>query len=311
MTLHYSILIVWLTFTQGLIYANPKPISFKLAGKLILIQGEIDGKSVNLILDTGIDDVVLNAKYYSGIKTNKTYYGINGMAETVQCKFAGITIGDIYWKSLYTEILSLHHLEEARGLIIHGLIGCSLLKKHELLIDYESSEIQFIELDNKGKQKWDIGLSNPTTVLPFQVKDATPVITVQVNNQMLRLGLDTGAEINLIGQSKEQLITDNLELQGNRVVGGFSKFVKIQRVYVWKNLQVYGTECSPMLTTLVDLSHLNRSLPGIEIDGILGYEFLNQFKVSINFKKRQISIWSEDLSSHDLAYDKIQVILKQ
>gem|GEM_PF-2598929 len=51
-----------------------------------------------------------------------------------------------------------------------------------------------------------------------------------------------------------------------------------------------------MNTFLTNLSRINRTQPGSKIDGILGFKCLKQYKVSINFKRREVRLWPSDKS---------------
>jgi hypothetical protein len=57
------------------------------------------------------------------------------------------------------------------------------------------------------------------------------------------------------------------------------------------NCTVAGFLCQPQRLGIVDLDHWNRVTYGPSADGILGYEFLKQFTVGINFKKKEIHLW--------------------
>lgn len=48
-----------------------------------------------------------------------------------------------------------------------------------------------------------------------------------------------------------------------------------------------------MLTVFVSLNQYNRFVHGPVADGILGYEFLNQFRVGFNFRKREMYVWEQ------------------
>lgn len=49
--------------------------------------------------------------------------------------------------------------------------------------------------------------------------------------------------------------------------------------------------CAPMTTAFVSLAAWNISVPGPGADGMLGYEFLHQYKVMIHFKRKELYLW--------------------
>jgi hypothetical protein len=278
-------------------------IPFQLAGKLIIVQAEIDDRPVNLILDTGTDHLILNSKYYRGMRTEKKYYGINGQAEQIQTKFTKLKLNELKWTSVYSEILSLEHLENARGIEIHGVIGNSLLRKHEILIDYANLQIRIIELDRKGERIRQAEYKQPLMVYPFSMKGSTPVIEVSLDQQFVRFGVDSGAEINLLDKTIMDKNPAQIKQLGQRTIGGFSKSIQTKSLYVTTGLEIGETICQPMRTMLSDLSHMNASRLGSQIDGILGYEFLSQFVVSFNYRKRELSISKASKSLDNIAME--------
>ena len=43
-----------------------------------------------------------------------------------------------------------------------------------------------------------------------------------------------------------------------------------------------------------DMMHLNRTLR-TKLDGLLGFEFLKQYKISINYRKNEMYIWNPEI----------------
>ena len=54
------------------------------------------------------------------------------------------------------------------------------------------------------------------------------------------------------------------------------------------DLIVGSSKCLPMNTVFKSLKHINNFTPGLRIDGILGFEFLSQYCIAIDFRKKMI-----------------------
>ena len=52
-------------------------------------------------------------------------------------------------------------------------------------------------------------------------------------------------------------------------------------------------EVAEMNTAFTKLDQYNQHVVGPQADGILGYEFLQQFREAINFKKREVYLWEK------------------
>ena len=295
-----------ITFTYFILGVLPSAfpqiteIPFQLVGKLIVIEARVNGRSGNYILDTGASDLILNSAFFQGQPAGKVYYGINGKGEEIQMSFGRVEIQDLLWKSVYAEIFSLEYLQ-SRGITIHGLIGGGLLRKFEVIIDYQKQVITFVKLDKNGACPIDAPCPPPIATLPFRIKGHTPVIEAEIGTFTLRLSVDTGAEINLLAQNHFESL--QLYQLGSKTtaLGDFGKTARVSQATTLSGFKVQQIPCDPMKTAFAPIDHLNRFVGGKEIDGILGYEFLNQFRVGINFKKQELHLWKKGQTPDEVA----------
>ena len=56
---------------------------------------------------------------------------------------------------------------------------------------------------------------------------------------------------------------------------------------------------APLQRAIADLSHVNRVLP-TRIDGLLGYQFLAQYKTAVNVKTNELYLWDRQGVDSDL-----------
>jgi hypothetical protein len=120
------------------------------------------------------------------------------------------------------------------------------------------------------------------------------LITAQVGAETLKFTIDTGAEMNVIEDRYRKKLAGYVQ---GREEGTFASFGEQPEHFVaayMPAMQIGMFTVDKMKTAFLDLSHFNRHTDGSEVDGILGHEFLSQFRVALNFKKRELYLWEVD-----------------
>ena len=128
-------------------------IPLKRAGRLLMIEAEVDSIKGNFIFDTGAPYLVLNKTYFRDYKNRKkgTASGIAG-SEAVQSvlldhlQFRGIT-----YHNLDADLANLGAIENVRGIKILGLLGFNLFKEFEMEIDVRNGVLKLYKTDEEGK----------------------------------------------------------------------------------------------------------------------------------------------------------------
>lgn len=293
-TKHISSIILVVCLTNALFATSTTTIPFRFVGKLIVIEASVDGRVGNFILDTGTSNLVLNAKYFDGTPSQKVFQGVNGVPAQMETTQADIEIGTQNWSKIYAEILPLEHIEQTKGFPIHGLIGGKLFRQYELMINFNAGEITLRQLDKNGEALDALAIGQPMETLDFRWKGMTPCITAYIGDERLNLTIDTGAEINLMDKKYLEKLESYLAGRNEKYLGGFGK--ASQKVVTGKlsQIQIGTNHCEPMNTMFTSMTELNIHVPGPTVDGIIGYEFLSQFCVAINFKKQEIHLWGQE-----------------
>jgi len=109
----------------------------------------------------------------------------------------------------------------------------------------------------------------------------------------LKLGIDTGAEVNLISSKTFSKIKRSSlsEKDSLRIRGLNEDTHELEQVTI-KNTIVKGKNYKDMDFVVMDLSNMNKAY-GVELDGILGYSFLASQKFSINYIDQKLYIWKQ------------------
>lgn len=272
------------------IFANkgdefPAVTKFELVRGMVVVQAELDGKIVNFILDTGSPMMILNEKMGATavLQANSLQGGMIGEWKTIEMfSWAGVRKFDL--PALTTDVGALEYVTNRP---IAGLIGYKFLEGFELLMDFENKLITLVPAGKSAKlEGWML-----KTQIPFTMAGHLPVIEVQIGNKRLRLGLDTGANTNMLslGQSQEiepELITpvNNAGVLG---IAGDSYSTYAGDVV---ETTIGGLNFWNMRFVFSDISHLQNLIDN-GVDGLLGFPFFKSGKFSINYSTKVISIW--------------------
>lgn len=260
-----------------------------------MFKAVVERKEGFLVLDTGAPSLVLNERYFNDKKNIDPHIkaaDYNGSVEIAKARYTALKIGALPFENERALVIDLQHHKAARSFILLGLAGSSLFESYELVFDYEKNEILFFDLDKSGKIK-DASFSGylPEIIVPIKLKGHMPYLEITVDETTLRLGLDTGAEITLIHPKHKRRLAPHLMPNGSIRLLGVGK--ENAETELWK---LYNVRCSFLLfkamnVAFIDFRQFNEMLPGTSLDGILGAEFISQFLMAVNTKKKELHIW--------------------
>ena len=167
--------------------------------------------------------------------------------------------------------LTVSKLSDLLGTEITTLLGADILSEYKILFDYKNEVVEF----NKQEITFD---GSETTISNFM---GIPVIELSIDSQKLKFFLDTGAKLSYLSKS----ITSNYESVGTDedFYPGVGKFV---------------TECFEISTSFGDNNFIVKygNLPPLlqmtlmlgGTDGIIGFDFFNNFKVVLDLKNNRL-----------------------
>ncbi|NET32785.1 MAG: hypothetical protein F6K19_12350 [Cyanothece sp. SIO1E1] len=266
---------------------EPVQTPFKHIRGLIFVQVEVNGEDAYFILDSGAPVVVLNSKYFSNGTEDGSAQGVSGSLQRQQIHIDSFRWGNIALADTDLMGLDLSHLEEELDHPFKGLIGYDLLRDFELLIDYEKEELLLFkdgQTDYHQKIK-------PQSELSFNYQLHIPVLEVEIGGVQYDLGLDTGAEQNLISQSGfDRLPKESFALQEQTELRGADKNVTEVQRFIINESEFSGHTFKAMSFVSADISHLTAGY-GLKIEGLVGYPFLSQQLCSIDFADKKIYFW--------------------
>jgi len=270
---------------------NTVRIPFSLIGHLMVIEAEVYNKKGNFIIDTGSENLLLNKVHFNehrGLAAKSGYAGINGNVNDVRIRWLKkLLVSDFSINNIKANSLDLSHIEKSKNMQLSGIIGHKVLKDYELFIDFYLKQITLSKIDKKGHKLDNLPyLEKISDSLQFKLKRHTIVLKSFVNKQKLNFALDTGAEINMLHKSVSEKVLKNFKIDKRIMIVAADKR-KIE-VLAGKLFDVKFSNkiyASKMRTILTNLSQASIAY-GTKIDGIIGYEFMVNRRVILNYKKK-------------------------
>jgi predicted aspartyl protease len=281
--------------------ADPEPygdfpsltIPMKRAGRLLLIEAVIDGVQGNLVFDTGATGLVLNRTYFRKHTISESIYssGITGTANTFGATTVEkVEISDLYYKDIKADVADLSHIENLRGIKVIGLLGFNMIRKFEAVIDIDNNELQLHRVDRSGERllKADPGDSYPYIQ---KIDPWHPVLIVKgkIGGKLLSFCLDTGAEINAINSNSHKNVLATLTITRRTDLRGVGQASQEVLFGIMNDFTLGDVPVQQMETIVTNLNGL-RDVYNVQIDGMLGFDFLQRGVVMINLAKRQFGV---------------------
>lgn len=252
---------------------------------MILVNAEMDGRTGLFILDTGAPRMVVNSKDKSGTAVAASSFSTAFDIQSTTIKH--FKWADVNAQNMEALVVDISHLERSTNRKIMGMIGQNALINREIMVDYAREELFIFP----GRKNPIHRAAEPLVTIPFTLQNHLPIVTLKINEIKMHFGLDTGAGTNLIDQKHfDNLPTDTYSNLHLEEIQGLDQSIKTAKTANIHFTLIEDQLFQNMEYLFTDLSHLQVN-SGLEIDGLLGYEFFQQFRFSINYQKQKIYIW--------------------
>jgi len=286
-------------FIQNFAFATndekPVIVPFGLAGNSILVNASVNGKHGHFLIDTGSPGLILNNKYFKGLPHPNEETDIldfqGGRSSASYLAVNDFVIGQMKMHKELAFVTDLSKFEIIKGTAIHGIIGYASLKHFELLFDFEKKTLTLFSLGKKGQPVGRQLSQVPSSVVDIKMSGHLPYFTTFINGKKVRLGIDSGSEVNVMHQNflEKNKVEINL-LEDIKVAGLSGNFTVAQKGEI-SGVHI-GTQYEENLNiTMTNLRPINKTLP-IRVHGLVGIEYLKDKRFSINYQKKEMCIWS-------------------
>ncbi len=268
------------------------------------IQIKVNGKPATFVIDTGSGFTVISkeaAKKFgvSEIARGGTSQGVGGTGkfEIVYGLVKNIQLGAVKVKSIPCFIRSIHGMSERPVQEqADGFIGLSVLAHFITELDYKdrvmrldrSHEIPVAE----GAAPAPVEDTTGVTIIPFRTTQ-NGLISIETEldgNHRINAILDSGASSTVVSAAAvERLNLHNSIIKGQtvRVTGAAGVTDNVELLFL-RNCRVADLQQNNMRALVLDFDAINET-SGFEQSGILGGDFLRNFRVTIDFTRAQVA----------------------
>ena len=273
----------------------PKQIKFRLAGgaqPLIILPVKVNGRGpFDFILDTGAGTSLLSPDLAQQLNIkligSKEGQTAGGKVSVSLARVDSFAVGETKIDDIDVGIVDLSQIGKAIGAKIDGDLGYNFFKHFRITIDYRKSEIRFD--DPKRIERF--GTSGAKTEVAMRLASpAKPLILVDtyINGRgPFQFAVDTGTSTTAITPE----LAKELGIAGTPVgpvtTGGAHVAATAGML---KTFQVAGAKIDNVQVVVADFFAMLSEVVGSKLDGIVGYNFLRNYKVVIDYPNGLLSL---------------------
>ena len=281
--------------TSATLSPRSSKVKFRLAGgaqPLILLPIHVNDRGpFDFILDTGAGTSLLSSDLAKKLDVTiigaKEGQSAGGKVSVSLAKVASLAVGETKVNDVDVGIVDLSHIAKTVGAKIDGDLGYNFLKHFRVSIDYRDSEIRFDDpkrLENfaRGAQtEVPIRLANP----------AKPLILVDVHANgrgPFQFAIDTGTSTTVITPALAKELGVETSSVGAGTTGGAPVDVHAGTL---PSFQLGGAKIENLAVVVANFFEMLSAAVGAKLDGIVGYNFLRNYKVVIDYPGENLRLF--------------------
>ena len=266
---------------------NPAPIHFRTSLNLLFANVMVNGKGpYEFAIDTGATQTVISEKLAQeaglDLITSTVVFGIggSGKVETKLYKMKELSIGDVEVKN--TPVGTFNDPLVAQ--LADGILGTSILSDFIITVNYPAGQL---ELSRKRA-------ATPASaeVVPIWFFSNLLLLPLEVNGKKGNFVVDTGAVTTVLSHSMAAQLGVRENTPGAKIdmgiagVGGFEGLVLKVPDVTFKTGK--NSEAFPQVVA-IDLKQISKMI-GTEVAGVVGYDFLSDYKLTLDYYAGEIRI---------------------
>ncbi|MGH7495763.1 MAG: aspartyl protease family protein [bacterium] len=187
-------------------------------------------------------------------------------------------LGDYCLENVEAGVLPvIEQINERLGAAIAGNLGYAFLKDWQVRIDYQNHRLHFTSgpaVNGDKSVPFETGPGGAFILLPVLVNGGGPY----------RFLLDTGASTSILSPK----LAAELGISGQPVEALGVMGTPQAELATLDSLRVGDYTVPGLEVAIIDIFGYTSSAAGVEVDGIIGYSFLKQFVVEIDYPRRRI-----------------------
>ena len=270
-------------------------VKFRLAGgaqPLILLPVHVNDRGpFDFILDTGAGTSLLTPELAKQLKVkivgSKEGQSAGGKVAVSLAKADSLAVSDARIGDVDLGVVDLAHVGKTIGAKIDGDLGYNFLKHFRVTINYRDCEIRFDDpkrveaVERAAKTEVPIRLASPAKPLLL--------IDVHLNGRgPFQFAIDTGTSTTAITpQLASELGVANSPI-GTGTTAGAQVDVRAGNI---ESFQLGGARIDNMTVVVADFFETLSAAIGAKLDGIVGYNFLRNYKVAIDYPGETLTLF--------------------
>jgi predicted aspartyl protease len=270
-------------------------VKFCLAGgtqPLILLPVHVNDRGpFEFILDTGAGTSLLTPELAKQLDVkivgSKEGQSAGGKVAVSLAKADSLAVGNAKSDDVDLGIVDLAHVGKTIGAKIDGDLGYNFLKHFRVTINYRDCEISF----DDPKRVESFGRSAKTEVPIRLASPAKPLllIDVHVNGQgPFQFAIDTGTSTTALTPQLANQLGISTSPIGAGTTAGAHVDVRAGNI---KSFQLGGARVDNIDVVVADFFEMLSTAIGAKLDGIVGYNFLRNYKVVIDYPGETFSLF--------------------
>jgi predicted aspartyl protease len=266
---------------------NSSKVKFRLAGgaqPLILLPVHVNGQGpFDFILDTGAGTSLLSTELAKQLAVkilgSKEGQSAGGKVSVSLGQIDSLAVGETNLNGVDVGIVDLTHIGKTVGAKIDGDLGYNFLKHFRVTIDYRDFELRLE--DPKRVESFSRGAQ---TEVPIRLAaPAKPLILVDVHANgrgPFQFAIDTGTSTTAITPDLARQLGVESSPVGAGTTGGSPVDFSAGSL---QSFQLGGAKIDSMAVIVADFFEILSAAVGAKLDGIVGYNFLRNYKVVIDY----------------------------
>jgi predicted aspartyl protease len=280
--------------TTAILSPRNVKVKFRLAGgaqPLILLPVQVNGDGpFEFILDTGAGTSLLSSDLAKKLKikiisTREGQSG-GGKISVSLAKVDSLAVGQAKLDDVDVGIVDLTHIGNTIGTKIDGDIGYNFLKHFRITIDYHDCEIRLDE----PRRIQRLGRSSKAEVPMRLASLAKPLLLVDVHangHGPFQFAIDTGTSTTAIAPELARQLGLKSSPIGPLTTGGAQVNVTAGTL---ESFKVGRAGVDDLVVVVADFFGTLSQAVGAKLDGIVGYNFLRNFRVVMDYPSEKFRL---------------------
>jgi predicted aspartyl protease len=281
--------------TAATLSLSSAKVKFRLAGgvqPLILLPVHVNERGpFDFILDTGAGTSLLSSDLARQLETkvigSKEGQSAGGKVSVSLAKVDSLAVGETKLHNVDVGIVDLAHIGKTIGARIDGDLGYNFLKHFRVTIDYRDCEIRLDDPKRVGS----FGRSAKAGVPIRLASPAKPLILIDVHANgrgPFQFAVDTGTSTTAIAPELAKQLGVESSPVGAGTTGGAPVDFSTGNL---RSFQLGGAKINNMPVVVADFFTILNATIGAKLDGIVGYNFLRNYKVVIDYPGEMLTLF--------------------